>query len=249
LNRNSVAEDKMKKLYIIKVGATFPAITKQLGDFDSWTATALFSADVETAIVDAEHGASLPEPEECAGAVITGSHSMVTDNLPWSLKLEGWIPSLLKAGTPLFGICYGHQLLARAAGGRVGFHPRGKEIGTVTVHLLPDCADDPLFRLLPQSFLVHVTHAQTVLSLPAGAVCLASNDYEPHHAFRIGDWAWGVQFHPEYNAEIMRSYIKEQTYGLELAGTDVSRLLCEVAETPVAAETLRNFGKIVKGRL
>jgi len=239
----------MKKLYIIKAGTTFPATVKQFGDFDTWTADTLGNVDVETCIVDAEHGATLPAAVECAGVIITGSHSMVTDDLPWSVKLEGWIPALLKARIPLFGICYGHQLLAQAAGGYVGFHPRGKEIGTVAVCLLPDCANDALFRLLPHSFFVHVTHVQTVLRLPPGATRLAANTYEPNHAFRLGECAWGVQFHPEYNAGVMRSYIEEQADELDSAGLDVPKLLCSVTETPVAAKTLRNFARMVEGRL
>lgn len=170
---------------------------KQFGDFDDWTITALGAVDVGIDIVDAERCDDLPVAEECAGVVITGSRSMVTDNLPWSVNLEEWIPSLLEVGTPFFGICYGHQLLARAAGGRAGFHPQGREIGTLSVHLLPDCSGDPLFGSLPQSFLVHATHLQTVLTLPKGATRLAANAHEPNHAFRIGNWAWGVQFHPE----------------------------------------------------
>jgi len=239
----------MKKLYVIKVGTTFSTTAKLFGDFDIWTAAALGVVDVETCILNVEHGAVLPNAGECAGVVITGSHAMVTDDLPWSVKIEKWIPSLLEASTPLFGICYGHQLLARAAGGQVGFHPRGKEIGTVAVHLLSDCANDALFRSLPQSFVVHVTHSQSVLRLPPSATRLAANAYEPNHAFRLGDFAWGVQFHPEYNADIMRSYIKEQAKELKSAGLDVSDLLRAVSETPVAAETLRNFARIVEGRL
>ena len=239
----------MKRLYIIKAGTTFPATEQQFGDFDRWTETALERVDVETAIVDAEHSASLPTAEECAGVVITGSHSMVTDNLPWSVKLEGWIRSLLDSHTPVFGICYGHQLLARAAGGQVGYHPRGKEIGTVRISLLPDCATDPVFQSLPPSFLVHVTHLQTVLSLPEGATRLAANAYEPNHAFRVGECAWGVQFHPEYSADIMRSYIQEQKDELDAAGIDVLKILDTVGETPFAAQTLRNFGNIVIKRL
>jgi GMP synthase (glutamine-hydrolysing) len=239
----------MKKLYIIKVGTTFPATAKQFGDFDTWTAITLGTVDVETCILDAEHGVALPAAVECAGVVITGSHAMVTDDLPWSVKLEEWIPSLLVARIPLFGICYGHQLLARAAGGQVGFHPRGKEIGTVAVHLLPDCANDALFRLLPQSFFVHVAHSQTVLRLPPSAIRMVVNNHEPNHAFRLGDCAWGVQFHPEYNADIMRSYIEEQADKLDSAGMDVPELLCAVAETRIAAKTLKNFARIVEGRL
>jgi len=162
--------------------------------------------------------------------------------------MEAWIVSLLAASIPFFGICYGHQLLARAAGGQVGYHPRGEEIGTVPVHLLLDCAGDTLFRSLPQSFPVHVTHEQTVLCLPPGAKRLAANAYEPHHAFRLGDCAWGVQFHPEYNADIMRSYIMEEADDIRAAGQDVAEILGTISETPFAAETLRNFARFVEER-
>ncbi len=238
----------MKKLYIIKIGTTFPAIAKTFGDFDAWTAAVLGMVDVETCILDVEHGATLPSAIKCAGVVITGSHSMVTDDIPWSVKVEKWIPSLLKAGIPLFGICYGHQLLARAAGGQVGFHKSGKEIGTVSVQLLADCSNDALFQSLPQSFLVHVAHSQTVLRLPPDATLLAANAYEPNHAFRLGEAAWGVQFHPEYSADIMRSYIRELENELESEGLDIPVLLRAVVETPVAAKTLRNFARFVNSR-
>jgi GMP synthase (glutamine-hydrolysing) len=239
----------MKKLYIIKVGSTFPATKKWFGDFDQWTANALGPIDIDLEIVDAEHGAFLPKREECAGVVITGSHAMVTANMPWSVRLEKWIKSLLNARIPVFGICYGHQLLAQATGGLVDFHPRGKEIGTVCVQLLPSCSDDPIFQALPKSFLVHVTHSQTVLRLPKAAVCLAANTHEPNHAFRLGECAWGVQFHPEYDVGIMRSYIQEQANELESAGVEVSRLLDRVSETPIAAQILRTFGSLVVERI
>ncbi len=240
---------KMKKLYIIKVGTTFPATEKRLGDFDQWTANTLGPIDIDLEIVDAEHGASPPKEEECAGVVITGSHAMVTENLPWSVKLEKWLKLLLNAQIPIFGICYGHQLLARAAGGRVDFHPQGEEIGTVCVQLLPGCSNDPIFQSLPQSFLAHVSHLQTVLQLPKAAIRLAANTHEPNHAFRLGECAWGVQFHPEYNVGIMRSYIQEQANELELAGFEVVQLLDAVSETPIAAQILRRFANLVVERL
>jgi GMP synthase (glutamine-hydrolysing) len=181
--------------------------------------------------------------------VITGSHAMVTDNLPWSVGLEQWVRRLLDSQIPVFGICYGHQLLAQAAGGRVDYHPGGEEIGTVAVRLLPECGVDPIFRGLPDSFLVHVSHSQTVTRLPESAVRLASNEYEPNHAFRIGECAWGVQFHPEYSIPIMKSYIEEQKKELVEMGLDVSRLLDSVSDTPVAAEILWNFGRYAMERM
>ncbi len=235
----------MKKLYIIKTGTTFPDTLKQLGDFDAWTRAALGETATEIHILDVEQGALPPAAEDCAGVVITGAHAMVTDNRPWSIALEKWIPSLLAAGIPLFGICYGHQLLARATGGEVGFHPQGKEIGTVAVSRLAPALDDSLFQGLPDSFPAHVTHAQTVLALPPGATRLAANRHEPNHAFRLGEMAWGVQFHPEYSTDVMRAYIHEQAGELADAGMNIEALLQAVSPTPAAENLLRKFAGIV----
>jgi len=239
----------MKKLIVVKTGTTFPATKEKFGDFDKWTAEALGSFDLDITIVDVELNDPLPTPDQCAGVTITGSHAMVTDDLPWSLNIEKWITELLKADVPIFGICYGHQLLARAAGGTVGYHPQGKEVGTVTIQLLNNHIDDPLFCDLPQTFKVHATHAQSVLRLPDAAVLLARNPYEAHHAFRIGKCAWGVQFHPEYSPKIMRSYIEHQTDVLQKAGQNTNQLLTDVSETPVATELYQKFGQLVLNRL
>lgn len=238
----------MKRLYVLKVGTTFPATAERFGDFDHWTLNALGHTRLEARVVDVERGAQPPAARECAGVVITGSHAMVTDELPWSVATEAWIPSLLDSGVPIFGVCYGHQLLARAAGGEVGYHPRGQEIGTVEVKLLPDCENDPIFRGLPESFLVHASHSQTVLRLPPGAVHLAANEFEPNHAYRIGENAWGVQFHPEYNEAIMRSCIDEQAERLELRGRDVASIRNSVSGTPSALRAIRNFTRYAEER-
>lgn len=235
----------MRILYVVKVGTTFPATAKRLGDFDKWTMSSLGAPRVPTAVVDAEHGARLPAAKECAGVVITGSHAMVTDELPWSVAVERWISGLLDAEVPIFGICYGHQLLAKAAGGQVDFHPKGQEIGTVPIDTRPSAADDRLFRALPASFLAHTTHSQSVLRLPDRAVHLAGNGFEPNHAFRLGSSAWGVQFHPEYDGEVMRAYIDEQSGRLTERGVRVDELRGGVEETPEALETIRGFARYV----
>jgi GMP synthase (glutamine-hydrolysing) len=235
----------LNRIFIIKTGATFPNTAKQLGDFDAWTLNGLNLNSGEVNVVDVIAGDDLPKAETCRGIVITGSHAMVTDCLPWSKAIAAWIPSIIKAAVPLLGICYGHQLLAWALGGEVGFHPGGKEIGSVDIHLLPDSIMDPLFCKLPSPFKAHTSHSQTVLSLPQDAVRLASNSFDPNQAFRVGSCAWGVQFHPEYNQKIMESYIFEQTGELETAGLDTSALTRTISDTPVAASILRHFAAIV----
>ena len=238
----------MKNIYIIKTGSTYPATAERYGDFDTWTAAGLGSENHVIQTVNVEKGSPLPSPESCSGIVITGSHAMVTDRLPWSVAVEAWLPMVLDAGIPLLGICYGHQLLARAAGGEVGYHPRGREIGTVKIDLSDDAGEDPLFHGVPKTFEAHVIHAQSVLRLPPKAILLASNDYEPHHAFRLGDCAWGLQFHPEYDTRIIRDYIEAQAEELESSGRDVQKIISAVTDTPVAASLLKTFANLVRSQ-
>lgn len=234
-------------LHIVKVGSTYPGVAARFGDFETWIADGLGLATVKARVVNAEAGAQLPPAAQCAGIVVTGSHSMITDDALWSLRVEGWIPSILRAGIPFLGICYGHQLLAKAAGGEAGYHSAGTEFGTVPIELLPASANDPLFGPLPPTFPVHTTHSQSILRLPPGAVRLAANAHEPNHAFRLGN-AWGVQFHPEYTADIMRTYITEDARDLAAAGFNVADLLAAVVETPHAARVLTNFTRLVEAR-
>ena len=99
---------------------------------------------------------------------------------------------------------------------------------------------------IPGRFHAHTTHMQTVSKLPEGAICLAENSHDPHHAFRIGNLAWGVQLHPEYDPVIMRSYISERAEAVTYKGFDVAGLLRNVVDTPMAGRVLRNFVRITE---
>jgi GMP synthase (glutamine-hydrolysing) len=232
----------MKNIRIIKAGTTFPNTKKQLGDFDQWTIQALGLPESQLAI-HCPLQEQLPDPDTCAGVIITSAHEMVTDQLPWIHRLETRLQALIQQQVPILGICFGHQLLAQAAGGRVDFHPRGKEIGTVSIHLTDEATRDPIFQTMPTDFPAHVTHAQTVTHLPPGAVCLAHNDHDPHQAFRLGQCAWGVQFHPEFSAEIMRAYILEQEAELKTVGKDISARLASISDTNISNRLLTRFGQ------
>jgi len=234
----------MKNLYIIKAGSTFASKAELLGDFETWVRRGLGELSCEVVVVDAVLGEKLPPPGECAGAVVTGSHAMVTDNLPWSLVVEGWIREIIASEVPFLGICYGHQLLGRAAGGTVDYHPGGREVGTVGIDLDAEGLQDPLFRGVPSRFAAHATHEQSVVGLPPAAVRLAGNAFEPNHAFRVGSSAWGVQFHPEYTREIMEAYAEEERSASGEDGREGSSLRCTVDDAPYAGAVLRNFATI-----
>jgi GMP synthase (glutamine-hydrolysing) len=238
----------MKPLVIIKLGDTFPALAAQYGDFEHWIQSGLGKLDVPVEIIDPRKDCALPATEEIAGTIVTGSHAMVTEHALWSAATAFWLCKLFLHDIPVLGICYGHQLLAHALGGRVGFHSDGIEIGTVTVRRTVAASDDRLFSDLPAEFPAQVVHRQSVRKLPRGAVLLAGNDFEPHQAFRMGDCAWGVQFHPEFSHTVMTGYIGHLAADLERDGRSPEQLQTQVAPTTAAAQILRKFGALVEER-
>ncbi|REM03370.1 glutamine amidotransferase, partial [Mycobacterium tuberculosis] len=117
----------------------------------------------ETVVVDVEHGGALPSHRDFAGVIVSGSAAYVTDRAEWSERSAQWLRAAAHDDRPVFGICYGHQLLAHALGGEVAYNPAGRESGTIELALDPSAVDDPLFGGLPARFPAHATHLQTVL--------------------------------------------------------------------------------------
>ena len=211
------------------------------GSFAHWIRVAAGLDREDAVVVDVEHGEPLPAREGFAGVVVTGSAAMVTEHLDWSERSAHWLREAGHAGLPLLGICYGHQLLAYALGGEVGYNPKGREIGTVDVTLTAEAATDPLFAGLPAQLPVQATHMQSVLQPPADAVVLASNGHDACHALRWGASTWGVQFHPEFGTAHMQGYIRAKSEALAAAGGDAKALLADVKATPLARQVLRRF--------
>jgi GMP synthase (glutamine-hydrolysing) len=166
---------------------------------------------------------------------------MVTERAAWSERTADWLRTVIAAERPLLGICYGHQLIAHALGGEVAYNPRGYEAGTIQVHLHPEAATDPLLQGLPNPLPAHAVHAQTVLKLPSAAVCLSHSAQDQHQAFRVGACCWGVQFHPEFDSNIMRHYLQERSVVLQQHQQDPVALLANVTDCPHSVQVLRRF--------
>lgn len=193
-------------------------------------------------------GDPLPAAEGFAGVLVSGSGAMVTEGHDWSEASAAWLRGAVERGLPVFAICYGHQLLAHALGGRVGDNPRGREMGTHPVQLHEGAADDPLLGGLPPAFDAQLTHLQTVLEPPPGARVLARSAGDDCQAFRVGDHAWGVQFHPEFSAGIMRGYIDARAPAIAAEGQCPRTMRGNVRAAPLAREVMRRFVRHVRRR-
>ena len=151
-------------------------------------------------------GEPLPAPpaEFDAIAVFGGGMNVRdTDRLPWMRAEVELLRDTLQLGVPVLGVCLGAQLLATAAGAEIRRSP-SPEIGWFDVARCFEGERDPVFAGLPARFLAYEWHSYA-FALPAGSVELARSAACPQ-AFRLGETAWGVQFHPEVVPEIVREW-------------------------------------------
>lgn len=229
-----------RSFLIVETGQPVPSM-RRYGGFPHWIRVAAGLTQYAVDVVDVERGAELPVADGYAGVIVTGSGAMVTERQDWSERSAVWLRDAAHAGVPIFGICYGHQLLAHALGGEVGDNPRGREMGTFDIETTAAARDDALFAPSGGTFSAQTTHLQSVLRLPDGAVVLARSALEPHHAFRWGDRAWGVQFHPEFSTTHMRGYIRARSGALYREDLDPVALVAAVRAAPEARAVLQRF--------
>jgi GMP synthase-like glutamine amidotransferase len=122
---------------------------------------------------------------------------------PWLVEEFEYLGGLLVGEVPVLGVCLGAQLVAKAAGAAVG--PAAEpEIGWCDVERR---GDDPVLGVLPERFPAFQWHFYA-FDVPAGGVELARSRVCPQ-AYRLGDAAWGVQFHPEVTREVVASWVEE----------------------------------------
>jgi GMP synthase (glutamine-hydrolysing) len=233
-------------LVILKMGSTLPSLKSRRGDFEDWIISGTGLSRAEVTVIDVPAGDPLPPPDGEAGVIVTGSNTMVTEQKDWSERTADWLRGAVSRRLPVLGVCYGHQLLAHAHGGVVGDNPKGREFGTVEIVLEGPAHADALLGSLPRRFAAHEGHTQSVLTLPTGATRLASNQWDANQAFRIGDRAWGIQFHPEFDAQIVREYVSHYRDLLSREGQDPDSLRETAEDNPHGPEILTRFAALCR---
>ena len=252
-------------ILILKTGEALSPVRRSRGDFEDWIARGLGLAVDALEVVSAHRGEALPAAQDLRGVVVTGSPAMVSERADWSEDAARWLAAIVEADAlPVLGICYGHQLIAHGLGGEVGPNPRGREMGTVDVRFdaghdedgggAPSAgrkgpsgrpshavgAIEPLFRG-STTFPAHMSHVESVLRPPDGARVLATTALDPHSVLAFGPRQWGVQFHPEFDREIMQGYIEARRDILADEGIDPDRLIAGARDADASGRVLARF--------
>jgi GMP synthase-like glutamine amidotransferase len=181
------------KVGLLQCDHVAPELRRIAGDYD-----AMFRAwlPVDWRVFDLTQG-DVPEAGACDAWVITGSRFSVYDDVPWIHKLAGLVRDIHTLGWPLVGVCFGHQMIAHALGGRVAKTSRGWSVGVhefrVTRH--EAWMDPPL-----ETVSLLMSCQDQVEELPPGAAVLAASDQCPVAIFRVRSLL-GIQGHPEWGLD------------------------------------------------
>jgi GMP synthase (glutamine-hydrolysing) len=188
-----------------------------------------------------------PRPLDRYEAVLVmggGMHVDQEDRHPWLRAEKAYLRWLLDRGTPVLGVCLGGQLVADVAGGRVAPLP-APQVGWWEAELAPTAADDLLLGPLPSRFHAFQWHSYG-FELPPGAAALAA-DATGLQAYRLGEAAWGLQFHAEVTRETVRAWLDRHRRDEDAveAELDPRRL---AADTEARIDTWNRIGREICGR-
>ncbi|MEU7854505.1 type 1 glutamine amidotransferase [Nonomuraea sp. NPDC049141] len=188
-------------------------------------------------------------PERAAGGLIVlGGESAAWEDerCPWLPATRDLLARSVEEGTPTLAICLGAQLMTLACGGTVERGGAGLEVGLCEVAALPAAAADPLLSGAGTAVAVQY-HQDVMARLPEGAVPLMTGERYPNQAYRLGEAAWAVQFHPEATPEIFASWTTAS--GLDSA-RELNAAVAAAEEALVATwrPMAEAFGRVVLDR-
>ncbi|MCY4180516.1 MAG: type 1 glutamine amidotransferase [Litoreibacter sp.] len=184
------------KIGILECGHTMPEVAARHGTFPDMFARLLEGHGFSFESYDVENMAFPGSINDCDGWLLTGSKHGAYEDHPFIPPLEAFIRDAYAARVPMVGICFGHQIIAQALGGRVEKFKDGWSLGLTRYEF------DGLGEVK-----LNAWHQDQVLDLPEGAKTIASSDFCAHAALIYDDRALTVQPHPEFGGEIIGDYV------------------------------------------
>lgn len=196
----------------------------------TWLEEAGCTLDVRRPYAAHSSGADLPALAAYDALMILGGPMGAEDDArhAWLGPVKDLVREARGSGLPTLGICLGHQLIAAALGGRVERNPRGQQVGLLTVGWTDAAAQDALMGPLATPRRGVQWNDDVVSVLPQDATILAQTAYGEVQAARYAPTMWGVQLHPEVDADVLRPWAEEDRGSHETRGVDTDGLLRDI---------------------
>ena len=228
----------MKKIVILSAGPGLPDIVKKYGHSSDWIPRLLNDFSLTYSIKKVYNG-DLCTLDDGDAWIITGSKFSVYENYDWIKQLVSFASDLIKNDKPVLGICFGHQVIAKAIGGEVFKNPLGWELGSYNISLTDDGRANHLMFGINDNDIVYESHQDIVNNLPQNSKILANTD-KSIQSFSYKS-SYGVQFHPEFSYDVTRMLMDLRIN----KGIEVDSNVLEKSTN--SHKVLHNFIKIIQG--
>ena len=221
------------KIGILQTGHAPDQLVERTGDYDEMFARLLggrgFTFDTY-AVVDGQFPTG---PEAADGWLITGSRHGAYEDHPWIAPLEELIRQINASRVPLIGVCFGHQIIAQALGGKVEKFGQGWAVGPTE------------YQIDGQTLTLNAWHQDQVTELPEGAEVLSGNAFCENAVLAYGDTIWTIQPHPEYDTGFIGDLIRTRGRGVvpDALLEDATRRLQDKTDNAVIADKMAEFFK------
>lgn len=223
----------------------------------AWFGEWFRAAGVDYDIVHGGRGEPIPaELGPYAGLVVLGGEMGANDDAecPWLTPTKSLIASVVQSHQCFLGICLGHQLAAVALGGEVAKNPRGHATGLTAVKLTPAGRADVLLHSVSQQARSVQWNHDIVSRLPPGATTLATSPDGAIQAARLGERAWGVQFHPEASPAVFNGWTVDERSAYVPPGLRLADVAQEIVDAEPElrsswAPLAQGFAGLVRERL